>query len=428
MEKEDREKADLIQYVRSLNDRRLNRRTSSGFQAWTVLAFTVFCFSRVFQFVPRMAADVQFRSDLLETTSLELYAGVIVLFALFAGPVSVIRRVLHESNHIRAEAPLSAAQDHVRAWGLSIVLLICVCFWYVTAAATRPQWAPSVFYWFLYVATSYCITWIILSYRRSTLGEQSINFWGFLEKGLWKWLCCVIILVTTIAWVLAYRSSNVLALERNGVNLLTAGFAFIGVLLGLVILTLVLADSLRDSWLEEFETAVLLEGMSAKTIRDGLVRGYLGQDLTSSLERMSRSANDASAHCLSAVEAATKGYVYTAMLDPTSADFSSRLDNNFKFMGLLPGIFDTVLEPALDELDKVVGAMEGFLDTAGAVSARRVRPEFKAVLHTARETNREFRSLFESTLSGMFSDFLATAAKAHRGEEAQQIIRKVRGH
>jgi len=423
----DTEKADWIQYVRNLNDRRLNRRTSSGFQAWTVLAFTALCFSRVLQLVPRLVVDLQFRSDLLVVTSLELYAGVIVLFSLLTGPVSAAYRALHESKHIHSVAPLSAAQDHVRGWGLSMVLLICVCLWFVTGMNTEPQWTPSVFYWAFWAALYYCVTWTIRSYRRATLGEQSINLWGFLEGGLWKWLCCVIMVATTIAWVLAYRSSNVLALETGGVNLLTAGFAFIGVLLGLVILTLVLADSLRDSWLEEFETAVLLEDMSAKTIRDGLVRGYLGQDLTAALEHMSRSANDASAHCLSAVEAATKGYVYTAMLDPASADFSSQLDSNFKFMGLLTGILTTAVRPAQDEVGKICGTMQDFLDTAGDVSARAVLPGFKVVLHTTTEASRQLGDLLQTTLNGMFSDFLATAAKAHREDEARQVVEQLRG-
>jgi len=422
---QDTEKADWIRYVRSLNDRRLNRRTSSGFQAWTILAFTALCFSRVLQLVPRMVEDVQFRSDLLVITSLELYAGAVVLFALLTGPVATVYLDRHQSYHIHAVAPLSAAQDQIRGWGLSAVFFMCMCLAFVTARNTNPHWIPFVFWWLSLMTFYYCANWTVGSHRRATLGKETISTWAFLEQWWWKWLCVLIIVVTAIAWVLAYRSSNVLALERDGVNLLTAGFAFIGVLAGLAVLTFILADSWRDSWLEEFEATVLLEDMSAKTIRDGLVRGYLGQDLTASLEYLTRSADEAAAHCLSAVDAATKGYVYIAMLDPTSADFPSQWDANFKFMDLLPGILANAVQPALNEVGKVSDAIEGFLSTGGAVSTGEMLTQLRSILDTTRETNRQFLDLSQNTLKGMVSDFLVTAANAKREEEARKITEKL---
>jgi len=368
--------------------------------------------------------DLQFRSDLLVITSLELYAGAVVLFALLTWPVATVYLDRHQSYHIHAVAPLSAAQNHIRGWGLSAVFFMCMCLAFVTARNTNPHWIPFVFWWLSLMTFYYCAKWTVGSHRRATLGKETISTWAFLERWWWKWLRVLFLVVTAMAWVLAYRSSNVLALERDGVNLLTAGFAFIGVLAGLAVLTFILADSWRDSWLEEFEATVLLEDMSAKMIRDGLVRGYLGQDLTASLEHLSRSANDAFAHCLSAVEAATKGYVYTAMLDPTSADFSSQLDGNFKFMDLLQGILATAVKPAVEELSKVNDAIEGFLSTAEAVSTGEMLTQLRSILDTARETTRQFTNLLKSTLNGMISDFLATAVKVHREEEARKITGK----
>jgi len=422
---QDTEKSDWILYVRNLNDRHLNRRTSSGFQAWTILAFTGFCVSRVLQLIPHMMADTEFRSDLLVVTSLELYAVAVVLLPLLAGPLTNGYPSHRQSNHVRVVTPLSSAQKEIRGWGLCAVSILWLALAVVTAANTRPRWLPDVFCLMSSMGLWQSVLWIVGSRWRSVLEPLNVNPWTMLGKGLRNWLCCVATVVAAIAWVFAYRSATVTSLEKDGINLLTAGSAFIGILFGLFILSLVLADSLRDSWLEEFETTVLLEDLPAEKIRDGLILGYLGQDLTASLERLKASADDASGHCVSAVEAATKGYVYTATLEPASPNFSGQLNGSFEFMSRLPTVLATSVMPAISELERVADAMRSFIDTGESSFTREIWVQFEGTLNTTLEAMQQLQNLVRSNLRGMISDFAETAAKAHRGKEAREIIEKV---
>lgn len=423
---QDAERSEWIAYLRSLNDRYLNRRTSSGFQVWTILAFMVVCVSRVLQIVPRAMADAQFRSDLLKVTCLELSGGMVVAFIVLSGPAATVYLARHQSGQVHAVTPLNAVQDYIRGYGLSAAFLICFCLYVVTSWVTKPPWSPFIFGWAFLMAFVYCVQWTIRSQRRAVRGVQSVSSWALVGTRFWIWIRVLVVIVAAVLWILAYRSSNLSALESNGTNLLTAGFAFVGIPLDLVALTLVVADSMRDSWLEKFETDVLLDNTSADEVRSGLIDGYLGRNLTASLDLLNQLWNDGIARCLSALEGVTKDYVYMGALDVLDASLPDKLAHNLEFTRTLPDYFSATVNPAFDNLTAVLDQLIELAHLEGIATTPEMAAHVRKVIDSAAKSNARITALLKASMCGMFSDLCATAAKANAGEEMERVVEPMR--
>lgn len=423
---QDTKRSEWIAYLRSLNDRYLNRRTSSGFQVWTVLAFMVICVSRVLQIVPHAVVDTQFRSDLLKVTCLELSGTVVAAFVVLSGPAATVYLARHLSGHVHAVTPLGAAQDYVRGYGLSAAFLICFCLYAVTSWVTETHWSSFVFEWAFFTASVYCVQWAIRSQRRAVRGAQSVSSWAFVGNRFWIWIRVLVIVSAVIFWILAYRSSNVHALESNGVNLLAAGLAFVGIPIDLAALALVVADSMRDSWLEKFETDVLLENVSADEVRSSLIDGYLGKDLTVSLDLLNQSWSDGITRCLSALEGLTKDYVYMGALDVQDASFPEKLAHNVEFAKTLPDYLNGTVNPAFDNLKTVLDRLTELVHLEGIATTLEMAAHVRKVIDSGEKSYAKITALLKGSMLGMFSDLCATAAKANVGEEMERVVEPIR--
>jgi len=421
---QDAERSDWIQYIRSLNDRYLNRRTSSGFQVWTILAFMTLCLSQVLRVIPLVAADIQFRSDLLKITCLELYGGTLVSFMVLSGPVAIVYAAQHRSGYIRATTPLDAVQDYVRGCGLSVVFLVCSCLQVLASFTTH--WSPFVLECSFFTVFAYCLQWTIRSRRRAIRRTKNVSSWSIFGDSLWIWIRAFMILSAALFWVLACRSSNVVALDRDGVNLLVAGLPFVGILLGLSALAFVIADSFRDSWLEKFQTDALLENMSTDAVRSGLIDGYLGRDLTSSLDQLNQSWNEAVARCLSALDGATKGYVNTATLGMDDPSLPAKLAGNRKFIDRLPENLKNNVVPAMGALSKVLDSVLEVTGLEGAGTTPQIWMFMRRFTARARESQSNITTLMKRSLNEILSETCAAAAGTERAGEVEEAVNKMR--
>jgi hypothetical protein len=320
--------------------------------------------------------------------------------------------------------PLEAVQDYVRGFGLSVVFLICFCLQEFTSLMTN--WSPFMLIWSFLMALFYCLQWAIRSRRRAVRGTHHISSWSFFARGWWIWIRVLVTVSAAAFWVLACRSSNVLPLDRDGTNLLAAGFPFLGILLGLSALTFVIADSLRDSWLGAFETAVFMENMSTDAIKSGLIDGYLGRDLTSSLEQLSRSWNDAVARCLSAVDGATKDYISTAMLDKNDQTLPVLLNRNNEFLGYLAEYLKNTVQPALSDLLAVLQSVLEIKKLEGANTTPETVVFIRTFATTAEQSLGSITTLLRKCLDGVFSDLCATVAGTDQAEPVQEAVNRIR--
>lgn len=269
---------DWLNFIIELNNREINKRSSSGFNLWALFGLFGFTLFKFIDSLPIFFADVKNEfSIILFFTNIFNFSIIVALFILTVVVPQNRRRKINTELSDKA-----SILNDVIFYFYCIVGVICNI--YVVRLSKQYGLITISYYVFGIYGVINIICKIIYDKIIVTKGDKipKIDFgmyYSVKDKYPIKYIfgfACLTLLCFLIFSVFQIMQSNYIL---NNLDLIKSSIYLSGFIASLILLSYQLISNMRNEWLEQFERKIILENLSEEEIVKIFINEFIGKDV-----------------------------------------------------------------------------------------------------------------------------------------------------